>query len=223
MMIFKNIKQYFITKKNEKKEIKQRQEELTEIVKKISNIDLNMPKSQKTNLKLDKIDSKKMSYKEKIKQEKVEEELSEQRQKELIKIIEHLKEIDLSKPKNKVNKIDIISMINIEKMNNDQLKNTYKFIKKSIIDSTEKNRLEEVERLKKLKQQIKKKLLEKSDDLEKISINLKTGNFDNIDEYEQYLLNLYNEINQKKLIKFEETTQARKIKILTLLKLIKKN
>lgn len=217
MMILKKIQQYFDTKKLEK----QRQEELGIILNKVSNINLNTPKIRKIN-NISINTQPKMSYKEKLEKEKQEQIESKQRQEELVKIIEHLREIDLSKPRKKENKIDIISMINIEKMNNEQLKNTYKFIKKSIVDCTNKGRTEEIERLQKLKQRIKKNLLENSDELEKIKITLKTGDFENIDEYEQYLLKLYNEMNQKKIINFDESERERKIKILTLLKLIKK-
>lgn len=219
MMIFKK-KSNHLKKQETNEEKTKKQEELVEIVKKIRNIDLygnQNTKIIKEKFSIEKESSKKMSVLKVLKEVNLKEEESIKEQERLTKIFKHIRNIDLTKPK-----INTIDMINIEKMNDEQLKNTYKFIKKSILECQNKGRKEEMEKLQRLKQKIKKNLLENSDELEKIKITLKTGDFDNIDEYEQYLLKLYNEMNQKKIINFDESERERKIKILTLLKLIKK-
>lgn len=122
--------------------------------------------------------------------------------------------IEKTKPK-----IAIIDKINIDKMNAEQLKNTYLFIKKSIKDSEQKNRTEEIEQLKKLKERTKKLLLEKSNNLDfnSIKYNIMYGDNSKLDYYRDYLLGCY---NKYKDIKYDEEAQKIRITILTLLKLI---
>lgn len=227
MGLIKVIKQYFVTAKEEQQEYeisKKRQEELVKIIERLKNIDLNKPKDNKLEFEQSIIkneESQKSSIYDSIKKNIEDSKETKKRQEKLVQTIENLKHIDLeNKPRKK---IDVINMINIDKMNKNQLENTYKFIKKSIDEDIENGRDEELKKLKLLKQQIKKKLLEENDELEKIRVNLKLGNFSEIENYEKYLMSLYNEIEQKsKKMNYDEQERERKIKILTLLKLIKK-
>lgn len=227
MGLIRVIKQYFITAKEAQQEYeisKKRQEELVKIIERLKNIDLNKPKDNNLEpyqpiIKND--ESQKSSVCDSTKKNIEDSKETKKRQEKLVQTIENLKHIDLeNKPSKKINVID---MIDIDKINRKQLKNTYKFIKKSIEVATTNGRTEELNKLKLLKQQVKKKLLEESDDLEKIRINLKLGNFSEIENYESYLMGLYSEMVQKsKTIKYDEKDRERKIKILTLLKLIEK-
>ena len=227
MGLIKVIKQHFITAKEEQQEYemsKKRQEELIKIIERLKNIDLTKSKDNKLEFDQSIIkyeESQKSSICDSIKKNIEDSKETKKRQEKLVQTIENLKHIDLeNKPRKK---IDVINMINIDKMNKNQLENTYKFIKKSINENIKNGRNEELKELKLLKQQIKKKLLEENDELEKIRVNLKLGNFSEIENYEKYLMSLYNEIEQKsKKINYDEQERERKIKILTLLKLIKK-
>lgn len=226
MGLIKAIKQYFITAKEEQQEYeisKKRQEELVKIIERLKNIDLNKSKDNNLEFHQSIKNEKNQKYNiyNSIKKNIDDNVEIKKRQEKLVQTIEDLKYIDLKNKPGK--KIDVINMININKMNKMQLEKTYKFVKKSINEYTKNDRNEELEKLKLLKKQIKKKLLEENDELEKIRVNLKLGNFSEIENYEKYLMNLYIEIEQKsKKTNYDERNRERKIKILTLLKLIKK-
>lgn len=182
---------YFYNCNKEKIETKKRQEELVEIIEKLKKIELFPNEKAKTVIKFESKKSSEESFEE---------------------IFDRIIHIDLKKGPNK--KIDIINMLNIEKMNLGQLQNTYKCVRKSIEVETKKNNQKEIEKLKKLKKAIKKEIISKNEkfSLDYIKNNLKFAKITDLDIYENYLNGLFNNANSKK----------DKIEILLVIKLINK-
>ena len=232
MRFIKKIKDYFVNykiqrelEKKEEIETKQRQEELVKIVENLKNIDLFGKKEKKVIQKPNK----------KIEEENFLE--CKEREEQLVKTMEKLKNIKLFDEKNETNlaikkvnnydsskKINIITMINIDKMNSSQLQNTYKCVKKSIEEAKQNGKTEQLNELVELKNKIKSKLIKENDDLnlQSIKCNLMLGNIEKIDIYESVLIELYNEIENNSFKGYDSDIQQMKIHILSLIKLINK-
>lgn len=198
MKFIKKIKKYFDNSKKEKKEYEEtikRQEELVKIIDNLKNIEL--------------FPSKEINSEKVVKPLEKKKTLDNQNFEEMFNKIIH---INLKNGPSK--KIDVIDMLDIEKMNFGQLQNTYKCVRKSIEIETKKNNQIEIQRLIQLKKKIKKMIISKNEEfgLDYIKCNLKFGNFDNLDIYEIYLNDLFRSTNSRK----------DKIEILSLIKLINK-
>lgn len=155
--------------------------------------------------------------KEYLRKQRIEEMEEQERQQELVEKVKYIRNINIFNVK-KTEKISVINRINIYNMNKEQLKNTYLFIKKSIYDAEQKEDNNEIFRLKQLKQETKKLLLEKSKnmDLNSIKNQVLFGDINKLDYYRNYLLVCYQEY---KNIKTNDAQQKR-ITILTILRLI---
>jgi len=229
MRFIKKIKDYFVNykmqrelEKKEEIESKQRQEELVKIVENLKNIDLFGKKEKKVIQKTNK----------QIEEENFLE--CKEREKKLVKTIENLKNIKLFDEKIETKKgtcntqiskrVNIITKINIDKMNSSQLQNTYKCVKKSIEEAKQAGKSEQLNDLIELKNKIKAKLIKENDDLnlQSIKCNLMLGNIEKIDIYESVLIELYNEIENNSFKGYDSDIQQMKIYILSLIKLINK-
>lgn len=224
MRFIKRIKDKIVQKNKEIKEQEKREEELAKIVENLRNIDLFGKKQE--NKKINIIEEEPENYL-----------LKKQREEDLVRTVENLKNIKLPhgnyERKNNENntnlqisskKIDVISRINIESMNNTQLQTTYKCVKKSIEEAKQKGKTEQLNELIKLKKKIKDKLIQENNDLnlQSIKCNLMLGNIEKIDLYENVLIGLYNELENNKFKGYDSDIQQMKIHILALIKLISK-
>lgn len=159
------------------------------------------------------------NYFEKYEIEQREEEAREQ---ELVKQIEHIRNINIFSAK-KIPKVSTIDRINTNNLvvNQDlnQLKKTYLFIKKNIEEAENRNLPNDIIKLTEMKKEVKRLMLEKSDnlDFDSIKINILFGNINKLDYYYDYLTRCY---KQYENIKYDTEVQQIMITIRTLQKLI---
>lgn len=224
MGIIRLIKRYYEKSNLERLEClekKQRNDEFGQMLDRIVNIDLFgrnnviqeeiVPKKEKKSIEKYNIETKTEILNDK------------KRQKELSQTLDRIMNINIINPKQikEIKKINIIDKIHPEKMTADQLKNTYSCIKKSIKQAETRNKLDDIEELKQLKVQVKKILLEKSNNLDfnSIKYNILYGDVNKLDYYREYLLGCY---EHYKNIQHNNEAHQMRITILTLLKLIER-
>lgn len=224
MSIIRFIKKYFEETEQQKiqyLETKKRKIELSQTLNKIVNIDLfgrkNIIKEETP------INSKNNDETLKLEQDDLQYVPNKEREEQLVKTMDKIVNINIFEHKKEIEtkKINIIEKINLEKMTANQLKNTYSCIKKSIKQAETRNKLDDIEELKQLKVQVKKILLEKSNNLDfnSIKYNILYGDVNKLDYYREYLLGCY---EHYKNIQHNNEAHQMRITILTLLKLIER-